>query len=450
LEATPETAAVASARQALWPGWLPLISFPAITIVFRNRVPAWEFMWTLSFAIFLGLKWVTWWEVRNHVPYSAGRSLAYSLGWPGMDAESFLDPRQHSPLPRFGEWLWAAVKTIVGMLLLWAVARAVPASQMLARGWIGLFGLIFLLHFGSFHLIALFWQTVGIAAQPIMSQPVLSKTLSEFWGKRWNLGFRQLAYDLIFRPLHKRIGVPSASLLVFLASGLIHDLVISLRPWRLRPAHCLLSSAGLRRFCRTLKSGPAARIATRFRWLAIYVRRRCRSGVLALSSCVCPARHTSLHVRHSCLMTNYSAEHFFDLALWLAGLGHFVILFASFQVPSRLRWKEDLAQLMPLNRKLLWVQSSFTVLTIIAFGTLTLTLHEELLRGDRAALELACFIATYWTARILVDAFYFSHEDWPKGKQFVIGHFLLTTLFVALAGSYWGLFVWQLWLRARS
>jgi alginate O-acetyltransferase complex protein AlgI len=149
-------------------------------------------------------------------------------------------------------------------------------------------------------------------------------------------------------------------------------------------------------------------------------------------------------------MSNFSAERLFDLILWLAGAGHFVILAASFQVPSRLRWKEDLAQLMPLNRKMLWVQSSFTVLTIIAFGTLTLALHKELLRGDRAALGLACFIGSYWTARILVDAFYFSHEDWPKGRQFVVGHILLTSLFTALACSYWGLFIWQLWMRGRN
>ena len=110
-------------------------------------------------------------------------------------------------------------------------------------------------------------------------------------------------------------------------------------------------------------------------------------------------------------MTNSLAERLFNLDLWLAGAGHFVILIASAQVPSRLRWKQDLAQLMPFNRKLLWVQGSFTVLTIIAFGTLTLVLHEELLRGDRAALGLACFIGSYWTARVLVDAFYFSHED---------------------------------------
>jgi alginate O-acetyltransferase complex protein AlgI len=149
-------------------------------------------------------------------------------------------------------------------------------------------------------------------------------------------------------------------------------------------------------------------------------------------------------------MTSLSLYRLFDLAMWLAGFGHFVILLASFQVPSRLRWKQDLAQIMPLNRKLLWVQSSFTVLTIVAFGTLTLALHTELLRGDRAALGLACFIGTYWTARILVDAFYFSHEDWPKGWKFVLGHILLTCLFVALAFSYLGLFAWQVWLKARS
>lgn len=149
-------------------------------------------------------------------------------------------------------------------------------------------------------------------------------------------------------------------------------------------------------------------------------------------------------------MTNSIAERFFDLDLWLAGMGHFVILAASFQLPYRLRWKQDLQGLMPFNRKLLWVQSGFTVLTIIGFGILTLTLHEELLRGDRAALGLELFIGVYWLSRIFVDAFYFSHRDWPKGNEFVVGHILLTSLFSALAASYLGLFIWNVWLRSRS
>jgi hypothetical protein len=146
-------------------------------------------------------------------------------------------------------------------------------------------------------------------------------------------------------------------------------------------------------------------------------------------------------------MNNSLTEQVFNLALWLAGAGHFVILIASSQVPLRLQWKKDLASLMPFNRKLLWVQSGFTVLTIIAFGTLTLALHSEMLRGDRSALGIAAFIGIYWTARVTVDAFYFSHTDWPKGKQFAIGHILLTTLFSLLATTYLGLFIWRVWLN---
>jgi hypothetical protein len=73
-----------------------------------------------------------------------------------------------------------------------------------------------------------------------------------------------------------------------------------------------------------------------------------------------------------------------------------VILCASFQVSCRLRWKADLSAAYAL-RKLLWVQSGFTVLRIIAFGTLTLVLHNEMLQGDRAVVALVCFIGVYCT-----------------------------------------------------
>lgn len=148
-------------------------------------------------------------------------------------------------------------------------------------------------------------------------------------------------------------------------------------------------------------------------------------------------------------MSREIALRLFDIDLWLVGVAHFVILFASFQVPYRLRWKQDLQQLIPFNRKLLWVQGGFTVLTIIAFGVLTLALHRELLEGDRAALGLTCFIGAYWAVRILVDAIYFSHSDWPKGRAFIVGHVLLTVLFSWLAVSYVALFLWHVLLKTN-
>ena len=142
-----------------------------------------------------------------------------------------------------------------------------------------------------------------------------------------------------------------------------------------------------------------------------------------------------------------SVEAWFDLALWLAAIGHFCLLIASIQVPSRLQWKQDLAKLMPFNRKLMWTYGGFTAVTIVAFGVLTLVLHTELLRGDRAALALAAFIGVYWVARIVVDLCYYDHADWPRGRSFVVGHTLLTGLFCALAGTYLGLMTWHVWVR---
>jgi hypothetical protein len=142
-------------------------------------------------------------------------------------------------------------------------------------------------------------------------------------------------------------------------------------------------------------------------------------------------------------MSQSLAYRLLDLALWVAGFGHFVILFASFQVPFRLEWRRDLAQLKPFNRKLLWTQGGFTVLTIVAFGIFILAFHRELLAGDPVAIGVGGFIALYWSVRIVVDAFYFSHKDWPVGRWFKVGHFLLTSLFCGLACTFIGLLVWN-------
>ena len=136
-----------------------------------------------------------------------------------------------------------------------------------------------------------------------------------------------------------------------------------------------------------------------------------------------------------------TTEQWISLALWLAGAGHFCVLIASFQVPHRLGWKEDLAKLTPFNRKLMWVHGGFTVYTILSFGVLTLLLHDEMLRGHPAGLALAAFIGLYWFLRVLVDFIYYEHSDWPKGRAFTVGHVLLVLLFVFLSATCLGVWV---------
>jgi Membrane bound O-acyl transferase family len=217
-------------RVSIAAGLAPLVVFVGIAVSSQPFLPAWGFMWALAAAIFFGLKWLSWWRARGEVAHAAWRSWAYLFAWPGMDAVAFLGDARPAQ-PSVMRWIWASAKTVAGILLLFLCARMVPESLPLLRGWVGLLGLILVLHFGSFELIALAWQSLGVNAEPIMQAPVLSRSLSEFWGKRWNLGFRQLSYDFVFQPLHRGLGVAGATMLVFLFSGLIHESVISL------PAH---------------------------------------------------------------------------------------------------------------------------------------------------------------------------------------------------------------------
>jgi predicted DCC family thiol-disulfide oxidoreductase YuxK len=212
---------IAAHRHAAPGRWLALALGPASALALWPRLPDWAFLWTFAAAIFFGFKWLTWWPLRHSA--SRRRSIGYLVAWPGMDARTFLTGRSEPPSIR--EWIAATSKTLFGAALLWGTPRLF--APWLAP-WSALAGLAFLLHFGLFHLAALAWQTAGVAARPIMQAPLRAISPSEFWGRRWNLAFRELAHELVFRPVLRRWGPARATLAAFLGSGLVHELVISL------------------------------------------------------------------------------------------------------------------------------------------------------------------------------------------------------------------------------
>jgi D-alanyl-lipoteichoic acid acyltransferase DltB (MBOAT superfamily) len=136
----------------------------------------------------------------------------------------------------------------LGLALAFCVVPLVTHYDPLLGGWVGMTGIALFLHFGIAHLLSLWWRRWGIDARPIMRSPVLATSLSDFWGRRWNLAFRDVAYNYVFRPLVEKLGGARATLAVFLVSGLVHDLVISLPAgggWGLPTLYFLLQGSGV-------------------------------------------------------------------------------------------------------------------------------------------------------------------------------------------------------------
>jgi hypothetical protein len=191
-------------------------------------LPPWLFMWLLAAAIFAGAKWVTWWQAaRSQIPWRI--QSAYLFAWPGMDAAAFFGSGNapHCQAPSRREWFFAIAKTVLGVALIWGTARQVPEDYVLLRGWIGLVGLVFVLHFGTFHVLSCWWRRLGRNARPLMNWPLLATSVANFWERRWNIAFRDLTHRFLFQPLTRVWGPRVAVLAGFGLSGLIHDLVIS-------------------------------------------------------------------------------------------------------------------------------------------------------------------------------------------------------------------------------
>lgn len=230
--------------------WLPLIVLPLLALATKPILPAWGFMWAMAFAIFAGCKWLTLSLARMQMPDAPPlRATAYLFAWPGMDAARFLSWTQ-APLLGTRAALAQAVAAIarvsVGAVFLCGVARHAPNE--LLTGWLGMIGMILLLHFGVFDLVSLAWRKLRVDAPPLMKAPLRSRSVDEFWGRRWNAAFNQLATRFVFRPVARRCGPALATVAAFGASGFVHELVISLPAgagYGLPTAYFLLQGAAL-------------------------------------------------------------------------------------------------------------------------------------------------------------------------------------------------------------
>ncbi len=378
-------------------------------------------------------------EVRS---FSPGGLLLYSYLWPGVDPRPFRE-RQAMDASAARWFVFGFPTTALGVGTLFVLALKYEQLPLSVLGMAGAAALLTAIHLGFCDVLSCVIRLLGFPVTRLFHHPLMSRSLQEFWSVRWNRPFVEMN-KLLFRPaLGRRFSPATTIVLLFCLSGLLHELALSFTcggGWGGPLAYFALQGALIlveRRH--RIKSWPSlvARIWTWF-WL------------LAPAPILFhPAFREEFILRMLAALHSFpplaSDTAFLYGLLTLAGWGHFLVLVASFQVPSRLGWKQELACLRPLNRKLLWTYGGYIVGNITTWGVLTLVLRAEMLTGERSALAILVVIAIFWWSRIVVDAFYFEHSDWPEGVEFVLGHTMLTTLFVCIASTYTTVLCWH-WL----
>jgi len=204
--------------------WIPLIPLALIPLA-SWKLEGWPLMWSNALLLWMALKV----HVLREIPVDRMRTVRFFTWFlnPGTDARRFF-ATEVPPKPQAMEWTRALVIMLLG-LTAWilAVASATPVHPVIC-GAIGMLGMIGMAHFGTFHLVALIFRNNGIDAPPIMDRPLVSAELAELWSQRWNKGFSTPARRHILVPLARTLGPWPALYLVFLVSGLVHELVLTL------------------------------------------------------------------------------------------------------------------------------------------------------------------------------------------------------------------------------
>lgn len=120
----------------------------------------------------------------------------------------------------------------------------------------------------------------------------------------------------------------------------------------------------------------------------------------------------------------------------LGGVCHFGILLASALTPRVLDWRGELARISPLSRHVVWTHGVFIVLTIIAFGAISIANAHTLSDGSALARWFCGFVAVFWLSRLFVQLFLFDAKPYLTNALLKLGYHGLTIVFAYLGAVY--------------
>ncbi len=113
--------------------------------------------------------------------------------------------------------------SLLGLARLRATHGASEAEVLL----VALLGIGIALPFGLLRALAGFWRLQGRPVTRLFDAPARSRSLTEFWARRWNLAFSEMLQVAVRRPFKRALGPAGSTALCFVISGLLHELALS-------------------------------------------------------------------------------------------------------------------------------------------------------------------------------------------------------------------------------
>lgn len=219
--------------------WMVVIFSIALADIASANCSAVVRMIAIIGVLLYGMKSVVYseWTNRSGRTLPVKRWIAFHL-WFGMRPELFVK-RMSVPHAdamsyiRGGVWRFAAGLILVVIAVQPWIRLSVGHGLAWSNDWIGatpllLIGLSLMLHFGLFTIVAGVWRMAGFDCRRQFRNPVMAKSLGEFWSMRWNLAFSEMTAIGVYRPLVGKWGETNAQLAAFAFSGILHELAISL------------------------------------------------------------------------------------------------------------------------------------------------------------------------------------------------------------------------------
>jgi hypothetical protein len=210
--------------------WILMLAFNLVIYFFIEASPL-LVMLLYIMSTFLSLKILV---AHNHlhreVQLNYQQWLVFCYCWFGMNPKPFLEYPSRA-LPDYFFYIKKGfLRIVIGLLVINLAAYALPKSGnfALVLHLLYLVALSLILHFGLLNISTGFLRSRGINVTSLFKDPIRSKTLNEFWSRRWNLAFVELTTIAVLRPVKSKFGASMAFWTAYIFSGLLHEMAISL------------------------------------------------------------------------------------------------------------------------------------------------------------------------------------------------------------------------------